>query len=291
MIKGVVIKAYGGFYYVKSEDDLWECSLRGIFRHRNVDVVVGDQVGVSPQGDFKGVIEKVFSRKNLLNRPLVANIDQAVMIFAVKDPEPSLTLLDRFLVQIAAQGITPVLCFNKVDLLKGKENTLLIPYVKAGYKIINTSTKDNTGIQSLRDILIKGITVFAGPSGVGKSSLLNSIQPGLSLKTGEIGSKIRRGKHTTRHVELLSLKIGGLVADTPGFSSLFLPDISKEELCYYYPEIEKYSEDCKYRGCLHYAEPKCAVKEALERNEIDRGRYLRYIEILEEIIEEERSFS
>lgn len=290
MVEGVIIKAYGGFYYVKSGNDIWECTLRGVFRHRKLDVVVGDYVAAKTEDGYKGVIEKIKPRKNSLIRPLMANIDQAVIVFAIKEPDPSLTLLDRLLVQVVAQGIQPVICFNKIDLIQEEDNTLAVPYTKAGYKVINTSIKKGIGIDSLKNILKEGITVFAGPSGVGKSSLLNAVQPGLSLKTGQIGAKIKRGKHTTRHVELLSLDIGGYVADTPGFSNLFVPDIKREELFYYYPEIEKYASGCKYRGCLHDSEPQCAVKEALSDNQIDEGRYQRYLDILKEIIEKERNF-
>lgn len=222
-------------------------------------------------------------------RPAVANIDQAVIVFAVKEPDPSFTLLDRFLVQVGTQGIRPVICFNKVDLIDG-ENILAAPYIKAGYKVINASAKKDLGIDSLKNILREGITVFAGPSGVGKSSLLNAVQPGFSLKTGKIGAKIKRGRHTTRHVELLPLGSQGYVVDTPGFSSLFLPDVKREELFYYYPEIEQYASGCKYRGCLHYNEPQCAVKDALSNKQIDEGRYWRYIDLLKEIIEKERDF-
>ncbi|NTW04935.1 MAG: ribosome small subunit-dependent GTPase A [Peptococcaceae bacterium] len=290
MIRGVIVKAYGGFFYVKSGKEVWECTLRGIFRHRKVDVMVGDHVELSTEGEHKGVIEKVIPRRNLLNRPLLANIDQAVIVFAIIDPAPSLTLLDRFLVQVGSQGIQPVICFNKIDLLKGQESRIINTYSAAGYKVINTSIKTGDGINDLISVLKEGTTVFAGPSGVGKSSLLNKVQPGLALKTGEIGLKIKRGKHTTRHVELLSLDIGGLVADTPGFSSLFVPEVKREELFYYFPEIEKYSDGCKYRGCLHNTEPHCAVKDALSQGHIDKGRYERYLEILAEIIEKERNF-
>ncbi len=290
MIRSVIVKAYGGFYYVKSGSEVWECTLRGIFRHRKVDVIVGDLVELSAEDEHRGVIEEVIPRKNLLNRPLLANIDQAVIVFAIIDPAPSLTLLDRFLVQVGSQGIQPVIFFNKIDLIRGEESQVVKTYATAGYKVIVTSTKTGVGINDLISVLKEGTTVFAGPSGVGKSSLLNKVQPGLALKTGEIGLKIKRGKHTTRHVELLPLDIGGLVADTPGFSSLFIPEVKREELFYYYPELEKYSDGCKYRGCLHNTEPHCAVKNALLQGLIDNGRYERYLEILAEIIEKERNF-
>lgn len=289
MVEGIITKAYGGFYFVRSGEDLWQCTLRGVFRHRGVDVMVGDRVAVNAGERYRGVVEKVYPRINALIRPPVANVDRAVMVFALKEPEPSLALLDRFLIHAGYEGISPLICFNKVDL---GENSGDITgcYEEAGYPVIRTSARDGTGVEKLREILKEGISVFAGPSGVGKSSLLNAVQPGLSLKTGDIGLKIKRGRHTTRHVELLPLEGGGLVADTPGFSSLFLQDIKKEELFHYFPEMEKCADGCRFRGCLHGSEPDCAVKEAVSRNEIDRGRYGRYLEILDEIIQRERGY-
>ncbi len=290
MVEGIITKAYGGFYFIRSGKDLWQCTLRGVFRHRGVDVMVGDRVAVKAGQGFRGVVEKIHPRRNSLIRPPVANVDRAVIVFAMKDPDPSLTLLDRFLIHAGHEGISPVICFNKADLFEGSSFDIAGCYERAGYRVILTSARDGTGVEKLRETLKTGISVFAGPSGVGKSSLLNAVQPGLSLKTREIGLKIKRGKHTTRHVELLTLEGGGLVADTPGFSSLFLPDIQKDRLYQYFPEMEKYAGGCRFRGCLHRSEPDCAVKEAVSLNGIDRGRYGRYLEILDEIIQRERSY-
>ena len=197
-------------------------------------------------------------------------------------------LLDRFLIQSAHEEVIPLICFNKTDLLPDSATGFIAVYVNAGYAVLRTSAHRGLGVGELRDLLQEGITVFAGPSGVGKSSLLNAVQPGLSLKTGEIGQKIKRGKHTTRHVELIPLPSGGLVADTPGFSSIFLPEIKKEELCYYYPEMERFITGCRFTGCLHRVEPDCAVRKAVEAGKIDPGRYQRYLEILNELMERER---
>ncbi len=286
---GIITKAYGGFYFVNAGDDLLQCTLKGAFRHRKVDVMVGDRVSVRPGERSRGVVEKVYPRRNALIRPPVANVDRAVIVLAVKDPEPSLALLDRLIVCAGYEGIPPVICFNKIDLAAGGSPGFIRSYDAAGFRVLRTSAREGTGVDSLREVLKEGITVFAGPSGVGKSSLLNAVQPGLSLKTGEIGHKAKRGRHTTRHVELLSLEGGGLVADTPGFSTLFLPGLKREELCRFYPEMEKYLAGCRFRSCLHGSEPDCAVKEAVARNEIDGGRYWRYLEILNEIIERERN--
>ena len=287
---GIVIKAYGGFYFVGCGGDLWQCSLRGVFRHRKLEVMVGDRVAVKPLDRNKGVVDQVYPRRNSLVRPPVANVDRVVIVFSVRDPEPSLGLLDRFLVHAEAAGVQPVTCFNKSDLAGEQIPDFIKIYRDAGYTVISTSTRSNTGVSDLKTLLNQGITVFAGPSGVGKSSLLNAIQPGLRLKTGEIGEKLKRGRHTTRHVELLALDGGGLVADTPGFSSLFVPEVKREELYFYFPEMEKYVPDCRFKGCLHHSEPDCAVKEAVARNEIDSGRYGRYLEILNEITGRERSY-
>ncbi|MFZ5632912.1 MAG: ribosome small subunit-dependent GTPase A [Bacillota bacterium] len=290
MIDGVITKAYGGFYFVNDGKCLWRCTLRGVFRHRKVDVMVGDRVAVEPGNGRQGVVVKVHPRRNALVRPPVANVDRAVIVFAVHDPQPSLALLDRLLIHAGSGGIRPVICFNKIDLDSGSALEITSPYAAAGYLVLKTSARDGTGVEDLKNVIREGISVFAGPSGVGKSSLLNAIQPGLSLKTGEIGQKIKRGRHTTRHVELLPLEEGGLVADTPGFSTLFLPDVKREELIYFFPEMEKYVPECRFAGCLHWAEPDCAVKAAVARNDIDSGRYERYLDILKELIDRERSY-
>lgn len=289
-MEGIITKAYGGFYFVNTVNGLWQCTARGVFRHINVDVMVGDHVSVKPGENYRGVVQNVHPRRNSLARPPVANVDRAVIVFAVKDPEPSLSLLDRFLISAEFQGIRPVICFNKTDMAGSGSGEFAGPYAAAGYNVLMTSARDGTGVSNLKEILREGISVFAGPSGVGKSSLLNAVQPGLSLKTGDIGQKIKRGKHTTRHVELLSLEGGGLVADTPGFSSLYLPELKREELFLYFPEMEKYVTGCRFAGCLHRSEPDCAVKDAVTRREIDSGRYTRYLELLGEVIDSERSY-
>ncbi|MFZ5646535.1 MAG: ribosome small subunit-dependent GTPase A [Bacillota bacterium] len=289
-VDGIIVKAYGGFYFVKSGDRVWRCTPRGVFRHRNITPLVGDRVSLIIKGRDQGVVEEVYPRRNSLFRPPVANVDRLVIVFAVKDPDPVLSLLDRFLLQAADEEVQPVICINKIDLAGGTTPEYVRAYRDAGYTVLLTSAGSGAGIDSLREILREGITVFAGPSGVGKSTLLNAVQPGLSLKTGEVGQKLKRGRHTTRHVELLQLLSGGLVADTPGFSTLFLPELKREELAYFYPEIEKHMGGCRFRGCLHRAEPDCAVKEAVDRNEIDSGRYQRYLEILDEIIGRERIY-
>ncbi|AEF94154.1 ribosome biogenesis GTPase RsgA [Desulfotomaculum nigrificans CO-1-SRB] len=293
MFEGVLIKAYGGFYYVKKGDEIWECTLRGKFRldKSSSAALVGDRVKVTPIRGNTGRIDEVLPRKTQLFRPPVANIEQAVIVFAVQDPEPNLTLLDRFLVLAEHANVDPVVCLNKADLMSGRrEHDWLKLYRKIGYQTVITSTKNGDGIEELRQLLVGKTSVFAGPSGVGKSSLLNAVQPGLALKTGEISSKLKRGKHTTRHVELLPLQMGGFVMDSPGFSSLDLPPMQREELTYYFPEFANFIGDCKFNGCLHYHEPCCAVKQAVQQGLINEGRHQNYLAFLEEVIQQERRY-
>lgn len=292
MFEGVLIRAYGGFYYVKKGDEIWDCSLRGKFRlGKNVAALVGDKVRVTPIRGKTGRIDEVLPRTTELFRPAVANVEQAVIVFAVQNPEPNLTLLDRFLVLAESAGIKSVVCLNKADLLSGRrEHDWLKLYRKVGYPSVVTSTKNGEGLDELRELLIGSTSVFAGPSGVGKSSLLNAVQPGLELKTGEVSHKLKRGKHTTRHVELLPLTAGGFVVDSPGFSSLDLPQMEREELAGLFPEFEEFTTDCKFNRCLHHQEPQCGVKKAVEQGAINRGRYQNYLILLEEAMQQERRY-
>ena len=290
MLEGTVIKGYGGFYYVKDNQRfVWECKPRGRFKLEKQQILVGDRVQIQTLNEKCGVVEKVLPRKTELVRPPVANIDRAIVVFALKSPEPDLNLLDRFILLAEAGKTEPVLCFNKADLLTiDVINPILEIYIKIGYQAIVTSTKTGEGLENLRDILKDHISVFAGPSGVGKSSLLNAVQPGLQLKTGDLSTKLQRGKHTTRHVELLEMDSGGYVTDTPGFSSLYLPQILKEELAAFFPEMDDYWDKCRFNGCIHNQEPDCAVKAAVASGDINKTRYEHYIGFLEELAAQER---
>lgn len=288
LIQGTLMKGYAGFYYVYADDRVWECSLRGRFRVKKQDFIPGDKVIVLPGTGEKATIEKVLERHNSLVRPSIANVDQALLVFASKTPEPDYNLLDRLLVQISRTGIDVLIVFTKSDLVKDADETINY-YRRIGYRVLQVSNKTGQGIQDVAQFLAGRISVLAGPSGSGKSSLLNSLEPGRGLKTGEVSVKIGRGKHTTRHVELLPLA-GGLVADTPGFSSLNLPEMKREELQYYFPDFMLYNRDCKFKSCLHDKEPVCAVKEALEDCKILSSRYEHYLEFLKEVIEKERRF-
>lgn len=286
MLEGIIIKGVRGFYYVKTEEGVFECRARGLFREENLIPLVGDRVKIqiSPE-DNTGYIKEIASRKSQLLRPSVANITQVIIVMSIKNPNINLWLLDRFLVMAEYEGLDVHICLNKVDLER-EDKIIEINniYRGAGYDIINTSIIENKGIEELREKLKDNITVFAGPSGVGKSSLLNKIHPGLNLKTGDISKKTTRGKHTTRHVELIDLDFNSYVLDSPGFSSLDLDFIQREEdLANYFIDIEKHSDKCKFISCIHYKEPACEVKKQLEEGNISNSRYENYLSFLDEI--------
>lgn len=281
---GVIVKAVGGFYFVRAGSEVFRCSIRGKIKLETNHALVGDLVSFEITGDDEGVVGKILPRRNMLVRPPIANVDQAVVVMAAKQPDPAALLLDRFLIQVRAVEITPVICFNKFDLVEGVDPELIPHYDGAGCPVLKVSAKTGRGIDDLRNLLKGRVNVLAGPSGAGKSSLLNALQPGLQLQTGEISRRLRRGKHTTRLVELLPLGGGGLVADTPGFSSVSLPALDKEELSGLYPEFSHYAGRCRFNGCLHYREPDCAVKEAVASGLVSSLRYLNYQNLLQELI-------
>ncbi|NLC77418.1 MAG: ribosome small subunit-dependent GTPase A [Clostridia bacterium] len=291
MLEGIIVKGYSGFYYVQSGSFLWECSLRGKYRIKEQSFLVGDRVLIKPVNESKAVIEKVLPRTNELIRPPVANVEQVVIVVSLADPDPDLMLLDRLLILAEHQELKVLICFNKADLVETafQEQHYRL-YEGIGYRVLLTSVKNMTGISLLKEALRGKISVMAGPSGVGKSSLLNAVQPGLSLKTGTVSQKTRRGRHTTRHVELLSLEGGGFVADTPGFSRLVLPEMKREDLSYYFPELAELKAQCRFSSCLHQTEPGCAVLAAKENNLINTGRYEHYCYLLNEVIQNERRY-
>jgi ribosome biogenesis GTPase len=294
--QGRVLKGVGGFYYVQEEqgtgESLWECRLRGRFRREGQDVLPGDLVAFAPVNEAKrkGVVEMVLPRKNRLPRPPVANVDQALVVLAIDWPQPDLWLLDRLLIMILAEGIEPLLCWNKEDLAGDRTPAeLMAPYEAAGIAQLVTCALNGQGVDALSLRLAGKATVLAGASGVGKSSLLNQAEPGIKLKTGEISDKLGRGKHTTRHVEWIPLSIGGWMADTPGFSRIFLPEkVGAGDLANYYPEFASYRQDCRFRSCLHHQEQDCRVRQAVAEGSIDQGRYQRYVTFLRELQERDR---
>ena len=286
MIQGIIIRGVGGNYYVDTDNGLIECRARGLFRNQNIKPLVGDRVLIrlTEENNKYGYIEEIQERKNEMKRPLVANIDQIIIVFAVKNPEPSFLLLDKLLIASEINNLKPIICFNKADLV---DNSYLEKFkcifLNTNYKVIFTSKYNTQLLEGFEDILKDKVTLFAGPSGVGKSSLMNAIDSGFELKTGEISEKLKRGKHTTRHAEIYKLSFGGFVVDTPGFSSFDINEIEFDELTDFYPEIKIFSDDCKFSNCVHNKEPNCAVKKAVENKEISEIRYNNYIKILEEI--------
>ena len=287
MPEGKIIKALSGFYYVLSDDnEIIQCRGRGVFRKNKITPLVGDEVVFQADNVKEGYVLEIKERKNELVRPPIANVDQAILVFSAVQPDFSTGLLHRFLVLVEFNEIKPIICVTKMDLANEEQTeiirTFASDYQKIGYDFLLTSSETEEGIKELFPYLKGEISVFAGQSGVGKSSLLNAIRPELELKTNDISSHLGRGKHTTRHVELIEIG-NGLVADTPGFSSLEFTNIEMEDLNFCFPEIKRKSEDCKFRGCLHTVEPKCAVKAAVEAREIPLYRYEHYKIFLQEI--------
>lgn len=291
-MQGKIVKGIAGFYYVHvAESGIYECKAKGAFRNQKVKPLVGDNVRleVLDEEQKKGNIEEILPRKNELIRPAVANIDQALVIFAAAKPKPNFNLLDRFLILMQYQKVPAVVCFNKQDMVDAEELQLLKnTYESASYPVLFTSAANQEGIQTVRDLLKGKTTTVAGPSGVGKSSLINLLSPEAEMETGDISRKIERGKHTTRHSELFALDEDTFICDTPGFSSIYLPDMEKEELGIYFPEIAEYEPFCRFQGCAHIHEPGCGVKEALEEKKISPIRYENYKLLYEELKDKRR---
>ncbi|UTT41838.1 ribosome small subunit-dependent GTPase A [Exiguobacterium aurantiacum] len=294
-MKGTIIRLQGGFYDVMTEQKQEiRCRARGNFRNRNISPVVGDDVDIQDQGDGTGYILAVDERSNHLVRPPIANIDQAFLLFSVKEPAFSFHLLDRFLVLIESKQVHPIIVLTKMDLLTESERKTIHEaaalYRSIGYEVIETSTEDGSGIEQIRGSFKEKTSVFAGQTGVGKSSLLNAVAPELELATGKISKSLGRGKHTTRHVTLITLA-DGLVADTPGFSSLEFPEeLEVEEMRWCFPEFVERHDNCKFRGCAHLNEPGCAVKAAVEAGEIASTRYENYVTFMAELNDRQRRY-
>lgn len=282
MPSGIIIKGIGGFYYVKVQDSIYECKAKGIFRKDAVSPLPGDNVSISviDEEKKKGNIDKIQPRVSQLVRPAVANVNQVAVVLAAKSPQPDFMLADKLLITARRSGIDAFICINKIDLdeIKNFRKTAEA-YAKANYRCVLLSSKLDIGFEDLKDMLKGRITVFAGQSGVGKSTILNRIMNTWVMHTGEISEKIERGKHTTRHAELVELDTGGYVVDTPGFSSLELGDLQYDELESCYPEFDFHKGKCRFTRCSHISEPDCSVKEALSQGAVDAGRYERYIEL------------
>lgn len=286
-MKGKIVKGIAGFYYVHTvESGIYECKAKGIFRKNRQKPLVGDDVEITvlDEKDKEGNIDALLPRKNELIRPAVANVDQALIVFSVIDPEPHFNLLDRFLVMMEEKEIPVILCFNKQDIAKAPQiKELQEIYQNCGYQVVFTSALKAENIGQIYELLEGKTTVIAGPSGVGKSSIINILQPEAKMETGEISRKIARGKHTTRHSELFMVDKNTYIMDTPGFSSLFVNEMGKEELKFDFPEFIPYEGQCKFQPCDHIHEPHCAIKQALEDGKIHPTRYKSYTELYEEL--------
>ena len=291
-MQGKIVKGIAGFYYVHVvESGLYECKAKGIFRKEKLKPLVGDvvEIDILDETEKKGNIVEVLERKNELIRPAVANIDQALVVFAVTKPKPHFNLLDRFLIMMESKGIPVILCFNKKDIATESEiQELKEIYEACGYEMVFTSALEEENVDQLKKLLKGKTTAIAGPSGVGKSSLINIFQPDANMETGSISEKIERGKHTTRHSELIWIEDNTYIMDTPGFSSLYTNDFEKEELKFYFREFEDYEGQCRFLGCDHIHEPGCKVKEALEEGKIHPVRYKNYLEMYQELKEKRR---
>lgn len=296
MVQGTIIKGIAGFYYVEANQTIYECKARGKFRKENMTPLIGDHVMISLKEEenstdryLEGTIEEILPRKNSLIRPPVSNVDQAMVVFSVTYPQIHLDLLDRFLLNIEKEHITPYIVLNKIDEGNLESYAYIVErYTKVGYEVICLSAKEKMNTEILMPKLQGKTTVFAGPSGVGKSTLLNTIEESFTLETGAVSEKIKRGKHTTRHVELMPLTVGGFVLDTPGFTSLQLDGIEADDLKYYFIEFEPYEGSCKFSGCTHTHEPGCSVKAALEEGEIVEERYNSYVTYYKQLKETRR---
>lgn len=286
MAEGRIIKALSGFYYVQTEDGVYQCRGRGLFRNQKITPLVGDFVSFDIKNEMEGYLINIKPRSNELVRPPIANVDRAFILSSAVEPTFSTLLLDRFLVLIESKDIEPVIIISKIDVLPAESKTNIDHYAKVyeeiGYKVELVSSKEPIDIKGVEEHFNKGVSVIAGQSGVGKSSLLNALKPELQIKTDDISKSLGRGKHTTRHVELLQL-FGGLVADTPGFSALEFNEIELDDLGDCFPEIRELKYECKFRGCMHNKEPKCAVKEAVSQGEMAQFRYDHYLNFYEEI--------
>lgn len=289
---GKIMKGIAGFYYVGvAESGVYECKAKGIFRKDKIKPLVGDDVEIEVLNEEEklGNIVKILPRHSELIRPAVANIDQALVIFAAREPKPNLSLLDRFLVIMEKQDVPVIICFNKQDLCDEEEvGRLKEIYEACGYPVVLASAKQGEGIEEIKALLRGKTTTVAGPSGVGKSSLTNLLQNEVQMETGEISKKLGRGRHTTRHSQIIQIEEDTWLYDTPGFTSFYVEEIEKEELRFYFREFSKYEGTCRFQGCTHTHEPGCMVKNALEEGKISKERYENYLELYGELKEKRK---
>ncbi|MBE5905402.1 MAG: ribosome small subunit-dependent GTPase A [Lachnospiraceae bacterium] len=286
-MQGKIVKGIAGFYYVHVvESGIYECKAKGIFRKEKMKPLVGDDVELEilNEEEKKGNIIRILPRRNELLRPAVSNVDQAIVIFAGKKPDPNYNLLDRFLIRMQMEHTKTIICINKADLLTEEEReSIRAIYAGCGSQLLFTSTKTMEGLEALQKVLLGKTSTVAGPSGVGKSSLINLLQGNTVMETGSISTKIERGKHTTRHSQLIPISGSSYIMDTPGFSTLYINELEKEELKDFYDEFSKLERGCRFPGCNHVSEPDCQVKLAVEDGKIAKRRYENYTLLFEEL--------
>ncbi|MCQ2495112.1 MAG: ribosome small subunit-dependent GTPase A [Lachnospiraceae bacterium] len=293
-MKGRIVKGIAGFYYIKTSEGLiYECKAKGVFRKEKLTPLVGDYAEFEVINEEKktGNVIDISERKNALIRPASANVDQALVVFAAAEPEPNLNLLDRFLIMMKKQDIPTVVCFNKIDIANDKELQLLIKnYEKCGVRVLCTSILMDEGIESIREVLKGKTTILAGPSGVGKSSMMNRLAPNANMEIGELSEKIKRGKQTTRHTELIEIDRDTYLCDSPGFGSMYIMDIEYKDLKDYFSEFDEYAGDCRFLSCMHINEPDCGVKNALKDGKISSSRYENYCLLYNELKEASKRY-
>ncbi|WP_150268536.1 ribosome small subunit-dependent GTPase A [Paenibacillus tepidiphilus] len=303
MPEGMIVKALSGYYYVKplrdgsvaADEEAVQCRGRGILKKKGQTPLVGDRIRYVLTENGEGMVDEILARESELIRPPVANVNLAVLLFSLREPDMNLNLLDKFLVHIEHSGLDTLIVLTKQDLEEDAEDDAASEQVKAlyeriGYEVLITSSFKGTGSDELRERLAGTVSVFAGQSGVGKSTLLNRLVPGLGLETGEISMRLGRGRHTTRHVELMDIGGGALVADTPGFSQLDFLELGVEELSVCFREFIPYAQECKFRGCSHLHEPGCRVVEAWQAGEIADSRYEHYKLFHQEMKDKKRRY-
>ncbi len=289
-MRGTVVKGIAGFYYVKSDGEIFQCKARGVFKNKGIKVAVGDIVEFELNEGSDGLITEIEERKNEFVRPPVANVQCFVVVFSVAEPDPNFFVIDRFLVMAEKSGTEIVICVNKSEIASEIKLNSIKEIYENLYPVVFVSGKTGEGIEDLKEKIKGKVCALAGPSGVGKSTILNALEPRAEVETGEISGKTKRGKHTTRHVELFETSFGAMLFDTPGFTSFDVLEAEEEELAFFYPEMKKHLNKCRYDNCRHLKEPDCAVRRGVESGEISKSRYKSYKEQIEEIREKNKKW-
>lgn len=290
-MQGKIIRGIGGFYYINAGNSIYECKAKGSFRKDGIRPLVGDDciIDILDEKNRLANITSILPRHSEIIRPAVANVDQAMIIFAISRPEPNFNLLDRFIIQISQKDLPCIIVINKMDLADDDQRREIEEaYVACGCRVVFTSVSNREGVEEIRKLIKGKTTTVAGPSGVGKSSMINLLQSAVKMQTGVLSDKIDRGKHTTRHSELIPIDEDTYILDTPGFSSLNLFDVSTDTLKDYYYEFEDYAAECRFLDCKHISEPDCGVKKAVENGEVSRLRYENYLTLYRECKEKRK---